>query len=134
MDYLTLWKENVVTRTSMSLREPTEIEGLCDANLGPRWEFAKIRLRAEPSDRFEARVELGSKRIKFEKEGYSESAILGVLDALLVSGQSPLRNVRVTLVDAEDHEVDSSPNAFRLAGREAGKKLLEVTVAQMLKR
>lgn len=118
----------------MSLRETLEIEGMRDAHLGPRWEFAKIRLRAEPCDHFEARVELGSKQPKFEREGYAESAILGVLDVLLVSGQAPLKNVRVTLIDGEDHEVDSSPNAFRMAGRDAGKKLLDAAIAQMLKR
>lgn len=134
MDYLNRWAENVVSRSSLSLREAIEIEGVRDAHLGPRWEFAKIRLRAEPCVDFDARIELGSRQAKFEKEGYAEAAVLGVLDVLLVSGQSPLKNVRVTLFDAEDHEVDSSPNAFRMAGRDAGKKLLDAAIAQMLQR
>lgn len=134
MDYLNRWAENVISRSSLSLREALEIEGVRNVHLGPRWEFAKIRLRAEPCDHFDARVELGLRQTNFEKEGYAESAILGVLDVLLVSGQSPLKNVRVILFYAEDHEVDSTPSAFRMAGRDAGKKLLEAAIAQMIGR
>jgi translation elongation factor EF-G len=56
---------------------------------------------------------------------------LGVLDVLFVSGQSPLKNVRVTILDAQHHEVDSSPNAFRMAWRDAGKQVQEAAIAQI---
>jgi translation elongation factor EF-G len=132
MDYLAFWMQTVVSRKSLPLREATQIDGLCNAHLGPRWEFAKITLRAEPWESFDVQVKLGAKQPKFEKEGYIDAAILGLLDTLLVSGQSPLKDVRVTLLDAEEHEVDSSPNAFRMAGRDAGLKLLAVAIDQMV--
>jgi hypothetical protein len=89
-------------------------------------------LRAEPCESFDVRVELGAKQSKFEEEGYIDAAILGLLDTLLVSGQSPLKDVRVTLLDAEEHEVDSNANAFRMAGRDAGLKLLNAAIHQMV--
>lgn len=117
----------------MVLRESTEVEGVREANLGPRWEFAKIRLKAEPCDHFEVQKAVGPNQSKLDNEGYLDAAVMGLLDVLLVSGQSPLKNVRVTLIGAEEHEVDSSCNAFRLAGRDAGKKLMDMAIGQMLK-
>jgi translation elongation factor EF-G len=118
----------------MTLRESVEIEGVREANLGPRWEFAKIKLRAEPSSLFEVRKEVGPNQVKLDADGFLDAAVMGLLDVLLVAGQSPLKNVRITLLAAEEHEVDSSCNAFRMAGRDAGKKLMDVAFSQILKK
>lgn len=132
MDYITEWAKDFKARVSLELRKPVEVEGVCNVHLGPRWEFAKILLRAEPADEFCFDVNLGDKKRRFEDEGYIDSLIKGLLDSLLVSETAPLRKVRVTLISAEDHEIDSSTVAFRLAGRAAGRKILDASIHQML--
>jgi translation elongation factor EF-G len=60
-----------------------------------------------------------------EQEGYLQEAIFGVIDVLMTAESAPLRNVRLKVVDAVVHPVDSSRMAFRRAGRDAGRKALE---------
>jgi len=126
MDYLNSWAQNVIKRKSIPLQKVIEAEGLRDTHLGPRWEFAKIKIQAEPSDNFVVHFNINdSKREKLDREGYLQAAIFGICDVLLVSNQAPLRDICITFLDAEEHEVDSSPNAFRMAGRDAARKLME---------
>jgi hypothetical protein len=107
-----------------------DVEGIQDRHLGPRWEFAKIRFRAEPAEDF--LVEMGDLEPDALRKSYLDAAILGVLDIILVSASAPLKNVKLTVTAIESHEIDSSPNAFRMAGREAGKKLIDEAMSQML--
>ncbi len=128
------WAQNVIKRKSIVLQKTIEAEGLRDTHLGPRWEFARIRVKAEPSDGFAVHFNINdSKREKLEGEGYLQAAVFGLCDVLLVSNQAPLSDICITFLDAEEHEVDSSPNAFRMAGRDAGRKLMEMTFSSASK-
>jgi translation elongation factor EF-G len=130
MDYLTAWAQNVIKRRSIVLQKAIEVEGTCDAHLGPRWEFAKIKVKAEPSDGFIVHFDINtSKQEKLNGEGYLQAAVFGLCDVLLVSNQAPLKDICITFLDAEEHEVDSSQNAFRMAGRNAGRKIMEMMLS-----
>jgi hypothetical protein len=98
------------------------VTGERDHHLGPRWEFAKLTIVAEPAERFEIVNEV---RMTPELEAlrFPEWAIYGVLDVLMVAGSAPLTGVRLTLKDAGWNPVDSSAMAFRQAGRDAGRKI-----------
>ncbi len=124
MNYLEEWTTSIIRRPSAKLKEPVEVDGLRNAHLGPRWEFAKVRMRVEPSDKFEVRFEI-PRNEGSERAIYMDAAIMGLLDAVLVSESSPMIEIRVTLIGMEAHEVDSSPRAFRMAGRDAGQNLLK---------
>lgn len=132
MNYLAAWQQNVVSRPSLRLREAVELETLREANLGPRWEWAKIKVRAEPSEQLEIFIKLAVEQPHFLEYGYIDAAIFGLLDTLLLAAQSPLTKVRLTLIELHDHEVDSSQNAFRMAGRELGRRLIESAIGQKL--
>lgn len=54
-----------------------------------------------------------------------ESSIFGLLDVLMFADPAPLFKVRVVLEKVWYHHVDSTQNAFRNAGRDASRKLLE---------
>jgi hypothetical protein len=56
--------------------------------------------------------------------GWPDPFIFGLLDVLMNAGPDPLKNVRVTLEQAWYHDADSSRNAFRSAGRDAGRKII----------
>lgn len=130
MNYLDTWAANVINRPSASLKRAVDIEGLRDAHLGPRWEYAKVRMRVEPSEVLAVQFDL--KNPSLELSSYLHAAILGLLDVALVAESSPLYNIRVTVFEAEVHEVDSSERAFRMAGRDAGHKLLKASREQAL--
>ena len=57
---------------------------------------------------------------------FAEAAVLGVLDALITSAPYPVLKVRVVIEKIEVDPIDSSEQAFRLAGRDAALKALGV--------
>jgi len=60
---------------------------------------------------------------------WPRSVVFGLLDVLMFAEFGSLYKIRITLDDAAYHEVDSSESAFREAGRDAGRKVIE-TVAR----
>jgi hypothetical protein len=56
--------------------------------------------------------------------------ILGLLDALINADVRPLRKICVTLEHVWYHEADSTQTAFRNAGRDAGRKIIEAIEAR----
>jgi hypothetical protein len=123
MNYLEEWATSIIKKPSAKLKEPVEVDGLRDAHLGPRWEYAKVRMRIEPSDGFDVRFEI-SQNMSTKQSTYLDAAIMGLLDVILLAESSPLIDIRVIVIGLEEHEVDSSPRAFRMAGRDAGQNLL----------
>ena len=55
MNYLTKWFDEVQSRHSMSLSSSVTVSGVRDQHMGPRWERAKIEVRAEPAASFDVR-------------------------------------------------------------------------------
>jgi elongation factor G len=129
MNYLKEWSSSVISLPSAKLRKAVEVEGLRDKHLGPRWEYAKVKLRIEPAESFEVGFEMpriaGSERATF-----MDAVIMGLLDVVVVMETSPMIDIRVTLVELIEHEVDSSQRAFRMAGRDAGQNLLRMAREQ----
>jgi translation elongation factor EF-G len=52
--------------------------------------------------------------------------VSGLLDIVMFVDFGPLYKIRVTMDDAAYHEVGSSENGFREAGRDAGRNLVEI--------
>ncbi len=89
-------------------------------------EYARIELRAEPYKHFDVDIsriysELGESRLNMV-----QSAILGLLDVLLFRKVIPLRNIKIVMLNVEFDPINSSMIAFRHAGRDAGKKIIEL--------
>lgn len=122
------WAEQILARPSLELAKECEVVGIVDRHLGPRWEFAKIEMFVQPAQELSIQLSLeGSEAtLTHEKQQYLEAAISGLLDVLLVSGAFPLRHVQIQIKALEVHAIDSSPLAFLLAGRDAGKKIMSL--------
>ena len=56
---------------------------------------------------------------------WPQSVVFGLLDVVVFAEFGPLLKIKITLQDAAYHEVDSSENAFREAGRDAGRNIIE---------
>jgi len=125
-DYLGLWAEGWLNQSSILLAAPISVIGEREKHFGPRWEFAKVQLTAHPAHAFEV-VDNVAEKSDLEKlgVGWPDCAIFGLLDVLLLAEPGPWYKVRVVLEEVSYHDVDSSQQAFRHAGRDAGRKILK---------
>ena len=125
-DYLRLWAEGLPNQRSRLLPVPITVVGKRIKAFGPKGEFATIKLTARPSDSFEV-IDRVAEKHELEKlgVGWPDSAIFGLLDVLMFTKLGPLYKVSVVLEEAAYHDVDSSWSAFRLAGSDAGRKIIE---------
>jgi hypothetical protein len=60
-----------------------------------------------------------------EGQDFLKAAVFGLLDVVLTAGYLPLRDFALRVVEVDSHPIDSSIMAFRKAGRDAGRKLLQ---------
>jgi Elongation factor G, domain IV len=123
-EHLRKWADGLLTARPWPLSQRVTVVGERDAHLGPRLEFARVRISIEPAAQFEV-VELTEPSEELRMLGYPESVVLGVLDILMVALSAPVKGVRIVLEEAEYDPIDSSPLAFRQAGRDAGRKVVE---------
>ena len=126
-NYLELWVGGLLQRNSVRLQQGITIVGHRDKHLGPRSEFARVVMTINPAEEFDV-VDNVPCRNELESLGvaWPMGVVFGLLDVLMFSGFGPLYKIKVTLDDAAYHDVDSSENAFREAGRDAGRNLIEV--------
>jgi translation elongation factor EF-G len=125
-NYLDLWDEAWRKQESLALPTAVSVIGEREKHFGSKSEFARIRLTAYPAEAFEVEDRV-TKKDDLEKlnVGWPDCAIFGLLDELMLSEPAPLYKVRVVLEEAWYHEAGSSRSAFRQAGRDAGRKIME---------
>lgn len=117
---------------SLTLKSKVTIVGERNEHIGPRWEIARISITVEPAPDFEV-VDLYPDNQEARQEGYLDWAVFGLLDVIMLTWSTPLRNIRVTLEKVEVDAINSSRMAFRHAGRDAGHKLLQIVKGSALK-
>ena len=139
-DYLTAWATNAIGRHSVRLRASVTAheEYKRQTNAGM---YASVTIIAEPADAFAVSVELppgvlqqmrdpyGSRvaRVpggRYDGGAFLEETIFGVLDILVTADVYPLLGMHLRLVEAAIHPVDSKPYAFRMAGRQVGRRIV----------
>jgi hypothetical protein len=122
-NHLAEWAPSLTNGQAMKLPKRVVADGIRDQHLGPRWERAGVRIALAPAPEFAVQV---SSMVSPEaiRERFTDAAILGVLDVLLVSRAHPIRDVVITLESVEVDPINSSWQAFRMAGRDAATKAL----------
>jgi hypothetical protein len=123
-DVMSLWIEGLSKLRSQSLRTSISVTGTFDKYLVHAIQFAKVRLTVESASSFEA-IDAIPEDGEFRRNGYLESAIFGLLDVLMFAEPNPIHQVRVILEGVEYDRIECSQLAFRLAGRDAGRKVVE---------
>ncbi len=118
-----LWFKDLLERQSAKLPQRLRVEGLREAHLGPRCEYGRIVVEAEPAETFV--LECSPELLAKGNEEYVRAAVMGVLDVVLTAGPYPLKDFILRIVEVHPHPIDSSSIAFRRAGRDAGRRLLE---------
>jgi elongation factor G len=103
-----------------------EVEYTHKKIFGPKGEFAYVKFIVEPNEpgkgyEFESKIGRGAMK---EYIPGIEKGLEGVLSAGVVAG-FPVVDVKVQLVDAKYHDVDSSVRAFEIASRAAFREALQ---------
>jgi hypothetical protein len=137
-DYVRLWAEGLSERDSRRLDEgllrrdskrltvPVNAIGEREKHFGSGSEFARVQVSIYPADGFGVE-DVVAERNELEglSVGWPEPVIFGLLDVLILADSGPFYKVRVVLEKVWYHEVDSSQGAFREAGRDAGRKIIQ---------
>ena len=109
----------------MPLPAPIVVTGECDRHLGAMKQVAAVKVAIFPSEEFdvlnEAHMTAELRALKFP-----EYAIFGFLDVVMTDDFFGTGNIRIVVKEGHVHPIDSSPLAFREAGRAAGKKFLQL--------
>jgi elongation factor G len=117
-----------------AMTKPARAEGRFVRQTGGRGQYGVVELEMEPLERgagfvFENKVVGGS--VPREYVGPTEDGVRDALENGPVGGY-PVVDVKVSLVDGSTHPVDSSEMAFKMAGIEGMRKLMELGDAVML--
>jgi elongation factor G len=117
-----------------ALTKPAKAEGRFVRQTGGRGQYGVVELAMEPLERgagivFENKVVGGS--VPKEYVGPTEAGVRDALESGPVGGY-PVVDVKVMLIDGSTHPVDSSEMAFKMAGIEGMRKLMELGDAVML--
>jgi hypothetical protein len=123
-DYLALWGGEIPTGPIQVLSTQVTVVG--EQISASKSEFAKVRLTVRPSDTFDV-FDAVNERDELEKldVAWPDPVVFGLLDALTNAKQGPLISLSIILEDIWYHEVDTSKDALRSAGRDAGYKIIE---------
>ena len=114
----------VAFRERMTQR--VEVDYTYKKTYGPKGEFASVKFIVEPNEPgkgYEFESKIGDGAMKEYIPGI-EKGLEGVLSAGVVAG-FPVVDVKVQLVDARYHDVDSSVRAFEIASRAAFREALQ---------
>ena len=114
----------VAFRERMTQR--VEVEYTHKKIFGPKGEFAPLNSSSSPTSQARAtssRSKIGDGAMKEYIPGI-EKGLEGVLSAGVVAG-FPVLDVKVQLIDAKYHDVDSSVRAFEIASRAAFREALQ---------
>jgi hypothetical protein len=125
MKFLENWGESLIQSRSLALTKSVRVEGLRKAHLGPRMDFARVEFVVEPADEFSVAVEVPNLDVTAEQQTFLEWAMFGFLDVVMMTEPYPTKSIRLTVTSAEFDPVSSNMVAFRLAGRDAGRKFVE---------
>jgi elongation factor G len=106
-----------------SIQRAVEVSGECNRNLGGQRHWAELKLKIEPIGH--SSVEIAS---TYSEELFDKQFRQTVLESIREESQGggslgfPLMNVRITLLDAQISETESTETAFRIAVSEAFHK------------
>jgi len=119
-----MWLDSIAKIRSSNLPVTVDVIGEFNAYLVYSNQHAVVKMQIEPAQNLEV-VTNDTVIEKIQYAEYIDSAIFGLLDVLAFSGPLAYFNVRIVVKDADCDRINFSPMAFRFAGRDAGRKVLQ---------
>ncbi len=110
-----------------TIRKRVEVQGRHKKQTGGRGQFGDVKLYVEPQERsagFEYVDQVVGGSVPRNFIPAVEKGVLDVMERGIVAGY-PVVDIKVTIYDGSTHPVDSSEQAFRMAGQIGMRKALE---------
>ncbi|MFC2952965.1 hypothetical protein ACFOOP_13580 [Marinicaulis aureus] len=111
------WGATLIHRSNRYIKMPLTVEGKIDRCFSATTHKAFGRVSIRPADK----LEFGFNGYADQELYFAKWFVFGVLDILLIEG---LGKIAVDVIDIEIDPISSSAEAFRSAGRDAGKKVM----------
>ncbi len=125
MDIFDDWFNNLMRKSTKSWKRTIVSTGLYDIHTGPSIHYAKVKVGFSPSDVFQIDDDLPIEvRNNLIEQDCYRYIIYGILDILLTTMVYPIKDIKISLIQVDFNEIESSPMAFRLAARDATRKAL----------
>ena len=119
------WLKKFDDLPTVTVHSTRRVEGVCKIVTGARSLFAKVEMEFSPSDRLVFEASLSEAiRNRCEEEKWMDYLCIGVLDVMLVGPPTPINCFRCNVDFIDFHDIDSTKQAFRLAGRDAAQNFL----------
>jgi hypothetical protein len=140
--YLAQWFAELPALHRETIQTVIQVTGHCERPFGPKGDYARLHMSIEPATQFE--ISASAPEIKFrvkEQTKYSpddfviekkelarflDQAVFGLLDVMMPNEHGPKLEFGIVIEEIEYCPIDSSEMAFRIAGRDAGQKIIEV--------
>lgn len=120
------WLNSYQELHQVGVHSAARVSGVCKKVLGGRALYAEVELCFAESTELTFLSGLSDKEYqRAYDEGWLRGLYLGVLDVMLVKPIVPVTVFSCTVNAIRFHELDSSVQAFRVAGRYAAEKFLE---------
>jgi hypothetical protein len=115
---------HMIRTSSVPIRADVIAKGGYERHWDPP-QFARIEIGAAPSEWFQVEVALDREILTaMEQNGFLKEAIFGVMDVLIAAQPAPILRITLRISGAELGPF-STQHAFRMAGRDAGRRLVE---------
>ncbi len=102
------------------------IKGSYKKVLGGRALFAEVEIAISPSNNLKFTQSLSNNDYEVAKnEGWMNSICIGVLDVMIVRPLVPITTFECNVMSINYHDIDSSRQAFKMAGRRAAEQFLK---------
>ncbi len=127
MEYLHKWFDDLA-RPGAAWEQTGSARGECRRHVGPSIWYAAVEIRVSPNDKFEVE-DLSVPRIinrHIDGERWYDQIVFGVLDVMLTRAVAPIKSFKLTILEIDFDEIQSTPMAFRLAARDAALKILNL--------
>ena len=120
------WLKSYENLQPMGINSSVNVIGVCKKVFGARALYAEVEICFTESKDLKFNSMLpGIENQQAYDEGWLKGVYLGVLDVMLVRPLVPITVFTCTVNTIRFHEIDSSAQAFRVAGRYAAERFLE---------
>lgn len=126
-DYISRWLDKFSCMPVLDIgKKKITVTGIIDKHYGPRIDFCKIKISVETCSQFVVEYSdfVNNKFDDDFKSEYIMNSIFGLLDVLMVTKTGVITNIKILFEEIEYNEIESSPFAFREAGRDVGRKII----------
>lgn len=120
------WIESYQHLPPVGVNNPASAKGVCKKVLGGRALYAEIEIYISKADHLKFTHGLANSEYELAKsENWIDGVCFGVLDVMIVRPLIPISIFECSINLIKYHNIDSSVQAFRLAGREAAEQFLK---------